>query len=63
MKKNHLVKFFYFILISLIYACGSQSFDVKKPVEWSDIESKYSSAELRGSNSEFRNWWNVISYD
>lgn len=63
MKKNHLVKFFYFILISLIYACGSQSFDVKKPVEWSDIESKYSSAELRGSNSEFRNWWNVIRYD
>lgn len=57
------MKLIYFLLLSVIFSCSSQQILESEPVIWAEVHSKYSAAEFRGSNTEFRNWWDVLHYD
>lgn len=46
-----------------MFSCGSQVITESKNTDWAKIHSKYSADEFRGSNTEFRNWWDVQRYD
>ena len=59
------MKFFYLFIIVLLLGCSPQiSTTAQKNSEnWIPNSSQYSQEVLRGSNTAFRNWWNVLRYD
>ena len=59
------MRFLFLSFFLTIMSCSTQqSTKTVDTVEQSlKIASKYSKEELRGSNTEYRNWWNVLRYD
>ncbi|MDG4946472.1 M1 family metallopeptidase [Weeksellaceae bacterium KMM 9713] len=59
------MRFLYLSFLLTIMACSTQQ--VTKSVDTAEqslkVASQYSKEELRGSNTEYRNWWNVLRYD
>lgn len=59
------MRFLYLSFLLAIMACSTQQ--ATKSVDTAEQSlkeaSQYSKEELRGSNTEYRNWWNVLRYD
>ena len=61
------VKYLIPVLFLFVASCSSVT-QTASPAEVTssnpaDKSATYTAAELRGSNSEFRNWWNVLHYN
>ena len=59
------MKLLYLSILLAIMSCSTQQ--MNKSVDTAnrtlEIASKYSKEELRGSNTEYRKWWDVLRYD
>ncbi|MXV38390.1 M1 family peptidase [Flavobacteriaceae bacterium Ap0902] len=66
MSKIFLQKNKYFLVLLIFFISCNQKFLDNKNNYTQDLLTKtqhYDSDILRGSNTEFRNWWNVLHYD